>query len=155
MQARKCLHHRYFSSSPHPKEPDLMPTFPSQHDDFLPDPAIGDRDRDRDGFGFGEVTGRGSDKDRDKERKHREIESRDSHWIEKDETGGRGTKRAMTASSSSFALSLASSYASEHDKRRSYSSSGRRDSGNRCSSSSSRGSSGSGGGSNKKRPREL
>lgn len=34
VQARESLRHIYFSSSPYPKESDMMPTFPSQHDDF-------------------------------------------------------------------------------------------------------------------------
>jgi len=31
-QAKDALNHKYFSSSPYPKEPDMMPTFPSRHD---------------------------------------------------------------------------------------------------------------------------
>jgi hypothetical protein len=35
MQGRDAVRHTYFSVSPYPKEPDLMPTFPTRHDDMM------------------------------------------------------------------------------------------------------------------------
>lgn len=35
--ARECMRHVYFSTSPFPKEPDLMPTFPCRHKELAAD----------------------------------------------------------------------------------------------------------------------
>ena len=36
-QGREAVRHAYFSTSPLPKEPDLMPTFPTRHDLMVTD----------------------------------------------------------------------------------------------------------------------